>query len=101
MVHNAIGTARMAKVLLVQQTQVSQAIVEVVDTLNTVATNILGIVQRGVGGRLFHNFADLLDPDTRRRIFRGTRRNSGKRKRRHRENRHYQVFSHLFHSVNL
>ena len=75
-VNNTIGTFHAitfcTKSLLVRgfHQQVASTIVLVTDTLDAVALLVLGIVQRGLGRRMRHDIANLLNPNTRRRIFR-------------------------------
>ena len=75
-VHNTIGTEhaffRRTKGLLVGgfHEQVTSTIVLVTDTLHAVGFLVLGIVQGCLGYSMRHDIADLLNPNTRSRIFR-------------------------------
>ena len=76
MVNNTIGTfhaiAFGTKSLLVRgfHEQVTRTIVLVANALDAVALFVLGIVQRGLGSSMRHDIANLLNPNTRCRIFR-------------------------------
>ena len=77
MVHDTIGTLHViafcTKRLLVRRfhQQVTRTIILVADALDAVVLFVLGIVQRSLGSSMRHDIADLLNPNTRRRIFRG------------------------------
>ena len=74
MVHDAISTlhavVRGTQDFLIQQLQITRAVIIVAQVLHAVVLAILRVIQGRLSGGMRNNIANLLNPDTGRRVFR-------------------------------